>query len=194
MTQPQIPDSISSDQLRSFLGELGRMPLSPIIPALRFSDPNSHTGILDLYLIVIQIIAKAEESGPTPVQVLGCVNALLTHTVNRMEAIISGGGVEELLQQFKARHGDDIDDKKCIDHGVSQVAGNLKKIQAALTILEDLHSEWFTTMRVMEELSKAGKLPPMKIPSSNEHLLSDEIIESLGLSRDELEAAIGIKD
>lgn len=193
MTQPQIPNSISPDQLRSLLGDVGSIPLSPALPALRFSDPDSHTGMLDLYLIVIQVIAKASAYGPTPVQILSCVNALLTHTAQRMEDILKPDGMTELLQQFRSRHGKNVDDNKLVDQGAAQVNAGLRKIQAALVILEDLHDEWFSTMRVMEELSKAGRLPPMKIPTSTEHLLSDEIVESLGLDRCELETALGIK-
>lgn len=194
MTQPQIPDSISANQLRSLLGEVSKMPLSPVIPALRFPDPDTHTGMMDLYVVVLQIIAKAEAHGATPMQVLSCVLGLLQHTAHRMEAILEPGGVKDLLDQYKARHGEPSDDQSFIDRGKAQVSASLRKLQAAVTILDDLHSEWFTTMRVMEELSKAGKLPPMNIPDVNHHLISDEIVESLGFSREQLEIGLGIKD
>jgi hypothetical protein len=171
------------------------MPISPVIPALRFPDPTNHTGIMDLYLVVLQIIAKAEAHGATPLQVLSCVLGLLNHTAHKMEAILEPSGISELLEQQKVPRNQDSENQDLIEErGKAQVRASLRKIQAAVTILDDLHSDWFTTMRVVEELSKVGVMPAMDIPDTNHHLLSDEICESLGLNRDELEVELGIKD
>jgi hypothetical protein len=181
MSDASIPDSISGDQLRSFLASKtgSKMPLSAVIPTLSFGGSTGEQGgICDLQLVVMQIIQQSEAG----------INLLQEFTA----AVYLLHSVYESLER---RRADVMNDQTMVGklpkHHRDQISRSLDEFQSVLGTITRL-SEQLHFAFVMSSSAEAIYQIRDQIGAVDEdlirsHLLiSDSLIRSLQLSRDEI--------
>ena len=181
MSDAFIPDSISGDQLRSFLASRtgSKMPLSAVIPTLTFGgSTGTQGGICDLQLVVMQIIQQSE-AGINLLQEFTAAVYLL-HSVN---------------ESLERRRADVMNDQSLIGklprHERDRISRSLDEFQSVLNTITRLSEQLHFAFMISSSAETIHQIRD-QIGADDEalirsHLLiSDSLIRSLQLSRDQV--------
>lgn len=181
MSDAFIPDSISGDQLRSFLASRtgSKMPLSAVIPTLAFGgSTGTQGGICDLQLVVMQIIQQSE-AGINLLQEFTAAVYLL-HSVN---------------ESLERRRADVMNDQSLIGklprHERDRISRSLDEFQSVLNTITRLSEQLHFAFMISSSAETIHQIRD-QIGADDEELIrshlliSDSLIRSLQLSRDQV--------
>ena len=174
-----FPDSISSDRLRELArGLTPQIALSHVIPELAFRDPEINSGgIADLQFVVMQLIEKSK-SGVDIVQLLTATLYLFQHCYT-----IVSEGVDEAQENLTG------DEKLAV---VAELTSFKLVFANILSQLSELHlgtCAQVTIDRVDRLRTKLGEESGQQDYASH-LLLSQALLDSLGLTREEVQQFI----
>lgn len=176
-----IPDSISTDSLRSLLNN-NQAPMSDVIPEINFG--NQFGGPCDLQYVVSSLISKS------------------THGVNLIQLMMSA---LHMLTEVEARFSKQIETLK-VDFADNSQDGDSSERQSLLRTAERNHAYLRSSLMALEqvleafspvayqarirELVQTGEFIPSQKPSEKDFhsmmLFSSELINSLNISRESL--------
>lgn len=190
MDDSGIPDSVSSDQLRSLLnqGRATRMPLSDVIPTLDFGGGTGvDGGICDLQFVVMQLINQSA-SGINLMQEFTAAMYLL-HSVG-----------DSLNKHMRSIAEDNTEFGVLPARDKALVISSLSQIQYAheslIQIAEQLHAALALNAcqdradRIRDELGASATEQAMR----SRLMLSDSLLNDLHLNRDQADAFIANSD
>jgi len=176
VSDSQVPDSVSSEALRSFLHRPAGLPESALIPEINLG--GSRGAPCDLQFVISQVIARSS-TGTNIVQMLCASMHLLTeiesHFEDQLERLVLE---EEPFQNLSASE----------QQGVGRVMReNLLALRTSMHALEGSISELTLAFyHVRSEGIMAGPMhgKPLDMEEFRSHMLiSDELLASLGLER-----------
>ena len=170
-----FPDSVSGRRLRELLNQnKPTAPISSIIPSLEFIDESIGSGgLCDLQLVIIQIVNKSQ-GGLEFIQ-------LLTGSLYLFECCYDT--LVESIDSAESEYSSDDKDK---------VIGELKRLQRSykkiLDAFTQLHLDLSATASIERmqklRLSQSESMEPFDAESRL--LISDAVLDSLGLDRDQV--------
>jgi hypothetical protein len=183
MNPLDIPDAISAKNLAAFAR--GSMPLSPVLPSLKFSSKETGFGGSDLYLAIIALIEQAE-NGPTAYQLLTAIRGLLGTLMSTRPPLEF---TSETLAGIEAQlpPGCPKPTPAVIAALEQKVNGETRKLQVAFDILDDLHTIWLETS-ISAAVSRSGDPAATLERIQGSHgLVSDQLLDSLSISREQFD-------
>jgi len=170
-----FPDAISGRRLRDLLKrQLPELPVSDKVPSLKFRDEDLGSGgLCDLQFVIIQLVEKSQ-SGLEYVQ-------LLTASLYLFERCCEflGQSIEEADQTYEGSNKEAV---------IGELRAFQLVFQSVLRKFNELHlgMSAAATLERIEQLHKKHGPGQSEQDAESRVLISDGLIESLGLDRESI--------
>lgn len=175
----EIPDAASPEQLlqriRDLRKEGGLPPRATTLPALPLA--GDHAGVLDLTVVTEQLILEA--GGVNMLQMMHLTSFLL-------DAVIDG--IKTEMEPYLKQRGGGPTAEAAVARGVvAKASADINLLAASQSLLHRVLAP-LTAMRTAERAKEINSLGHDGCALYRRVLVSDQVIESLGIERSEFDA------